>query len=106
MEFLKEAYTKDDEVERIPLDKCGWRSLGEIAAGTGLPTRRLYGKKPGDSGVELKQLVKDRLIEVRYFKGERGWSRPFSQESQGDADMQPCDIVVFGAIMAIGNLVL
>lgn len=72
LEFLKEAYTKDDEVERIPLDKCGWRTLGQIADGTGLPTRPLYGKKPGESGAELKQLVKDRLIEVRYFKGERG----------------------------------
>jgi adenylate cyclase len=72
LEFLKEAYARDDEVERVPLDRCGWRSLGQIAQGTGLPTKSFYGKKPRDSGTELDQLIKDRMIEIRYFKGERG----------------------------------
>ena len=72
LEFLKVEYVKDDEVERVSLDKCGWRSLVQIAQGTGLAIRSLYGKKPGDLGTALKQLVKDRLIEIRYLKGERG----------------------------------
>ena len=72
LKFLKGAYVEDDEVSRIPLDKCGWRTLGQIAQGTGLPVRSLYGKKSGNSGTELNQLIKDRLVEIRYFKGERG----------------------------------
>ncbi len=71
-EFLKDAYVKDDEVLRVPLEKCGWRSLVQIAEGTGFAPNSLYGKRPGHVGPDLQELITDRLIEMRYFEGERG----------------------------------
>ena len=72
LDFLKAAYVQDDEVLRVPLEKCGWRSLVQIARGTGLPINTLYGKRPGDVGHDLLELTRANLIELRYFKGERG----------------------------------
>jgi adenylate cyclase len=71
-DFLKEAYVQDDEVLRIPLERCGWRSLVQIAEGTGSPPNTLYGKKPGRIGADLQDLLTDGQIEMRYFAGERG----------------------------------
>ena len=71
-EFLEEAYVKDDETLRMPLEKCGWRSVVQIAQGTGLTPATLYGSKPGRIGNELQLLLKDHLVEFRYFSGERG----------------------------------
>ena len=56
-EFLKDAYVKDDEVLRIPLDRCGWRSLVQIAQGTGFPANTLYGSSPGHLGAELQESI-------------------------------------------------
>jgi adenylate cyclase len=72
VEFLREAYVKDDEVMRMPHDTCGWRSLVQIAAGIGITPKTLYGKKPGHIGLELQELIRDGLIEMRYFEGQRG----------------------------------
>ncbi len=71
-EFLKGAYVKDDEVLRVPLDRCGWRSLVQIAKGTGSPPNTLYGKRPGQVGPDLQDLITNGLVEIRYFEGERG----------------------------------
>ncbi len=71
-EFLKDAYVKDDEVLRIPLDRCGWRSLVQIAEGTGSVPNTLYGKRPGQVGTDLQDLITNGLIEMRYIEGERG----------------------------------
>ena len=72
LEFLKAAYIQDDEVERVPLDRCGWRSLVQVAKGTGLPANSFFGKKPGEVSEDIQKLIKQHLIDVRYFKGERG----------------------------------
>jgi adenylate cyclase len=71
-EFLKDAYVKDDEVLRVPLDRCGWRSLVQIAQGTGFAPNTLYGKKPGQVDADLQDLITNGLVEMRYFEGERG----------------------------------
>ena len=71
-QFLKDAYTKDDEVLRVPLEKCGWRSLVQIAQGTGVPAKALYGSSPGHFSTEVQKLLKDHVVEMRYFTGERG----------------------------------
>ncbi len=71
-EFLKDEYMKDDEVLRVPLDKCSWRSVVQIAQGTGIPSKTLYGNSPGHLGEELQDLIKNKLVEMRYFSGERG----------------------------------
>jgi adenylate cyclase len=71
-EFLKDAYAKDDEVLRAPLDRCGWRSLVQIAEGTGSAANTLYGKRPGQVGPDLQDLITGGLVEMRYFEGERG----------------------------------
>jgi KaiC/GvpD/RAD55 family RecA-like ATPase len=72
LQFLKDAYVKDDKVERFPIETCGWRSLVQIAEGLGLPSKSFYGKKPREIRSDIQDLIKDRLIEVRYFLGERG----------------------------------
>jgi adenylate cyclase len=71
-EFLKGAYVKDDEVLRVPLDRCGWRSLVQIAEGTGSAANTLYRKKPGQVDADLQDLITNGLVEMRYFEGERG----------------------------------
>jgi hypothetical protein len=68
-EFLKDAYVKDDEVMRIPLDRCGWRSLVQIAQGSGSAPNTLYGKRPGQVGTDLQDLITNGLVEMRYFEG-------------------------------------
>lgn len=71
-EFLKDAYVKDDKVLRLPLDRCGWRSLVQIGEGTGSAPNTLYGKKPGHLSPVLQGLITVGLIEMRYFGHERG----------------------------------
>ena len=71
-EFLKSAYVKDDEILRVPLEKCGWRSLVQIAEGTGFAPNTLYGKRPGHVGTDLQDLITNGRVEMRYFGGERG----------------------------------
>jgi len=56
----------------MPLEKCGWRSLVQIAEGTGFAPNALYGKKPGHLGADLQELIANSQIELRYFGGERG----------------------------------
>ncbi len=63
---------KDDEILRVPLDRCGWRSLVQIAEGTGFAAYSLYGKRPRQVSVDLQNLVNKGLVEMRYFEGERG----------------------------------
>ena len=63
---------KDDETFRVPLDRCGWRSLVQIAEGIGSAPNTLYGKRPGRVIPELQDLISEGLVEVRYFEGERG----------------------------------
>lgn len=72
LKFLDLSYVKDDEVERLPLERCGWRSLVQIAKGAGIRGHSLYGKEPGEVGPEIQELLRNHLIEFRYFSGERG----------------------------------
>ncbi len=71
-DFLKDAFFKDDEISRLPPDKCGWRSLVQIAKGTGVSVNSFYGKKRGYVASELQELLKEHLVEMRYFSQERG----------------------------------
>ena len=71
-EFLEDAHVKDDEVLRVPLDRCGWRSIVQIAEGTGSAPNTLYGKRPGQVSEDLQDLITRGLVEMRYFEGERG----------------------------------
>jgi hypothetical protein len=61
-----------NEILRLPLDRCGWRSLVQIAQGTGFPPNSLYGKRRGHVGSDLQELITYKQIEMRYFGGERG----------------------------------
>ncbi len=44
----------------------------QIAQGTEIPAKTLYGSSPGHLGEELQDLLKSKLVEMRYFSGERG----------------------------------
>src|SRR5712692_3094301 len=72
IEFLKAVYVRDNEIDRFPIERCGWRSLVQIAEGLGMPSKSFYGKKPREIKSEIQNLIRDRSIEVRYFSGERG----------------------------------
>jgi hypothetical protein len=44
----------------------------QIAQGTEIPAKTLYGSSPGHLGEELQDLLKSKIVEMRYFSGERG----------------------------------
>ena len=68
---LVDSFAQDYMVKKIVGEKCGWRSITDIAQGTGSSARVFYGKH-GGIGSALAEPIKRGLIETRYFPGERG----------------------------------
>jgi len=69
--FLAKAFLQDYTVQRIIIDSAGWRTALEIAGGTGLPTRKMYGRD-GGPGQAIVDLLKRGLVETRSVPGQRG----------------------------------
>jgi tetratricopeptide (TPR) repeat protein len=70
-ENLVKAFIQDYIVNKIPVEKCGWRSLRVIERETGVPGSVLYAKT-GGVGSLLRQLLGSKLVESAIFSGERG----------------------------------
>lgn len=70
-DYIVRCFTRDYMVARLYFEQAGWRSLGEISAGTKIPRDSLYGRH-GSLGPAIGELVSRGLIETRMFSGERG----------------------------------
>lgn len=68
---LVDSFARDYMVKKIVGEKCGWRSITNIAQDSGSSVRVFYGKH-GGIGSALAEPINRGLIEMRYFPGERG----------------------------------
>ena len=68
-DYLAGAFISDYAQRRLPVDRAGWRTFGEVARATGLPRSSFY---PGPRNAVLKALEDSKAIETRVFSGERG----------------------------------
>ncbi len=69
--FLAKAFLQDYTVSRLLIDAAGWRTTSEIAEGTKLPARKMYGRD-GGPGLAIAELLKRGLVETRWITGQRG----------------------------------
>jgi len=71
--FLVKAFEEDYTTRRITLEKCGWRTLMEIARNAQITTYSMYGRYRR-GGEALSELGRLGIVESRFFLGERGRS--------------------------------
>ncbi len=69
--YLVKSFIQDSIVDKFPIDKSGWRSLGDIEKEANVPRSFLYAKT-GGAGPGLKLLLQSKLVESAIFSGERG----------------------------------
>jgi KaiC/GvpD/RAD55 family RecA-like ATPase len=67
--FLLKSFVDDHYVGKHPVESAGWRSLVEIAEGTGAARTSLYST---EGSASLKELVRKGVIERRVQSGQRG----------------------------------
>jgi tetratricopeptide (TPR) repeat protein len=70
-DFLVDAFIEDYMRKRLYVEQSGWRSLVQIADGSKIPQRALYGRS-GRYGPSMNELIKRGLVELRTFTGHRG----------------------------------
>jgi adenylate cyclase len=70
-DFLVDAFIEDYMRKRLYIEQSGWRSLVQIAEGSKIPQRALYGRS-GHYGSSMNELIKRGLVELRTFTGHRG----------------------------------
>lgn len=70
-DFLIESFVEDYMRKKYVQARSGWRSLVEAAHGIDLPLSAMYGKSGGQSAF-VNELIRQGLIEMRIFPGERG----------------------------------
>jgi tetratricopeptide (TPR) repeat protein len=68
--FLASSYFEDNE-KKMPLDRCGWRSLPDVMKNGKVPRSSVY-RVGGGRGIAIAELEKHRLIETKVIPGERG----------------------------------
>jgi hypothetical protein len=69
--FLVRAFNQDYMIGKQPLDRSGWRSLGQVADGARISTSVLYGRE-GKYGRPIYELLSRGLIEERVFSKHKG----------------------------------
>ncbi len=70
LSFLASSYFEDNE-EKMPLDRCGWRSLADVMKNGKVPRSSVY-RVGGGQGIAITELEKRGLIEAKMISGERG----------------------------------
>ena len=70
-DFLVSAFVQDEFINKLPVEKAGWRTLGEVSQKTGVAKSLLFGYPSGD-GTVLKDLLGAKVAELKVFCGERG----------------------------------
>jgi tetratricopeptide (TPR) repeat protein len=66
-EYLIDAYL----INRMPIEKSGWRTLMEVVQNAGVTKYSMYGRG-GQGGKAFAELTSLDIIESRFFLGERG----------------------------------
>jgi KaiC/GvpD/RAD55 family RecA-like ATPase len=69
--YLVKAFVEDYMVNRLPLDRSGWRTRIKIVNSAKVTQVSLYGWQ-GRQGPVLKELLSRGLVETRFFPRERG----------------------------------
>ncbi len=69
--YLVKAFNEDCHCRMLPTEKSGWRTLMQIAAQANVTKHSLYGQM-GHGGEILNELRRLRLVEAKFFSGERG----------------------------------
>jgi hypothetical protein len=70
LSFLASSYFEDNE-KKMPLDRCGWRSLADVMKNGNVPRSSVY-RVGGGRGKAIAELEKRGLIEAKVISGERG----------------------------------
>ncbi|MGA3111001.1 MAG: BREX system ATP-binding domain-containing protein [Candidatus Bathyarchaeia archaeon] len=70
-DFLVSAFREDYLKRRLPEEKSGWRTMIEIVKASGITMNSMYGRS-GRGGKARLELGRLRLVESRFFHGERG----------------------------------
>ena len=68
--FLQKAF-KTDDLQRIPKEKSGWRTLMDLVKEGKISKHSLY-SSAGKHGSAIAELERSGLVECRVFGGERG----------------------------------
>ncbi len=74
LEFLISCFVDDYVEKRRPLEQSGWRSLMDIVDALRVPRSQVYGdaRYGRRFAAPIEVLVKERLVELRVFTGQRG----------------------------------
>ncbi len=70
-DYAVRNFIQDYMVKRLYSEQAGWRSYGEVSAGTNIPRDSLYGRN-GKPGPAIAELLSRGLVETRVFAGGRG----------------------------------
>ena len=70
-DFLVRAFLKDYTIQKLTLEKAGWRTFMEIVREGHVSKYSLYGRF-GKGGKAISELIQQGLVESRFFFGERG----------------------------------
>jgi hypothetical protein len=70
-DFLIKAFCDDYNVQRLPTNDSGWRTLLAIVKGAHVSKHSMYGRA-GRCGTATSELVRVGLVESRFFARERG----------------------------------
>lgn len=70
-DFLISAFVQDEFINKLPVERAGWRTLGEVSLKTGITKSLLFGY-PSGAGTVLKDLLGAKVAELKVFCGERG----------------------------------
>ena len=70
-EYLIDAFKRDYLINRMPIEKSGWRTLMEVVRNAGVTKYSMYGRG-GRGGKAFAELTSLDIVESRFFLGERG----------------------------------
>ena len=70
-EYLIDAFKRDYLINRMPIEKSGWRTLMEVVRKAGVTKYSMYGRG-GRGGKAFAELTSLDIVESRFFLGERG----------------------------------
>jgi len=70
-DFLVDAFVEDYFRRRLPKERCGWRTLMDIAKHAGVSRYSMYGSD-SHRGLATTELEDLGVVEARFFFGERG----------------------------------
>ena len=70
-DYLLIAFMEDSQRQKLPIERCGWRTMMEIVRQGKVSKYSIYGSKR-NFGKVIKELQHKHVIEIRIFTSERG----------------------------------